>query len=361
MRMFEHSYSRFLIKHASLIAFVCGFLFDALTLTRIDEFYGQAVFLFYLFVVAGTIVLIQAVETERRVPHVVNKYRSWLPALVQFPIGGLLSGFVLFYSKSASFLTSWPFLFILVSVFIGNEFLKRRYELLVFQVGMLTFVLLSYTALTVPILYGDVGTTAFLLSGLSALVVITLLFQLIRRVASSVYHTRFRYLVGVVGAVTLAWNIAYFTNLIPPVPLALKDAGIFHSLVKAPSGRHLYAVTYEPAPWYLPWRTIDGTFRISGGDGAYCYSAVFAPTTISTKLFHRWEYRDPELGWVARGRTQWSVQGGRDEGYRWYSQKGTLEEGDWRCVVETERGQVLGMERFTVKRGTAPYVVEGQR
>ncbi len=361
MRLFEYRWVVFVRRHASLIAFVSGFAFDALTLTRIDELYGQAVFLCYLFVAAGTVVLIQAVEADRRVPRVVRTYRAWLPALVQFPMGGLLSGFVLFYSKSASLLTSWPFLVILIAVFIGNEFFKRRYELLVFQIGMLTFALLSYSALTIPILYGDVGTIPFLLSGLSALFVLALVFQGIMRVAPSAYHTHFRYLVGTVGAVTIIWNIAYFTNLIPPVPLALKDIGIFHSLTKAPSDGYLYRVTYEAAPWYLPWRTIDTTFRVAGGDGAYCYSAVFAPTSISTRLFHRWEYYS-SAGWVTRSRIPWSVQGGRDGGYRWYSVKGTLEEGRWRCVVETEWGAVLGVDEFTVLRAeSTPLLVETRK
>lgn len=360
MKFFEHPYSRFVRKHISVIAFVSGFVWDMLTLTRIDLLFENVVLITYLTLAACGIVLVHAVELGRiRYPWLVSR-KAWLPILVQFPIGGLFSGSVIFYTKSASFWTSWVFILLLVALFVGNELLKKRYERLVFQVAMFYFVLIAYLVLLVPIIVRSIGTFTFLLSGLASLFVISLLLQVLMRLFPDVYQKSFRALILSIGGIYLIWNVMYFTNVIPPVPLAVKEIGIYHSVVREGNG---YRVRYEAQPWYTPWRTSDAVFHRFANDAAYCFSAVFAPTRFSLNLIHRWEYFDTSQGaWTDQGEIPFSIVGGRDGGYRGYTIKTSLAPGRWRCSVATQQGAVMGRVGFRVVSSTvAPVLTDAMR
>ena len=47
-----------------------------------------------------------------------------------------------------------------------------------------------------------------------------------------------------------------------------------------------------------------------------------------------------------------SIAGGRDGGYRGYSLT-TVNSGNWRVNIETERGQLIGRVKFKVEAGTS--------
>ncbi len=345
MQLIEHRTVAWFRRHISVISFVCGFVLDASTFTRIDLLYDNSVFILYLLSAALGILLVHAVETGRWAPRSLRRYRSWLPVLVQFPIGGLLSGSVIFYTKSASMVTSWLFLSILLVLFVGNEILRRRYDRLVFQVGMFYFALLAYAAMLVPVVVGTVGTGVFFTSGILSLFLISLMLQGIMRLFPDVYRHSVKHLALTIGGIFIVWHALYLTNIMPPVPLALKEIGIFHSVVRS---KGAYDVTYEPRAWYEVWRQTSEMFHRAPGEAAYCFSAVFAPTRITTDIYHAWLHRNERGVWVRESRIPFTIQGGRDGGYRGYTIMRNLSEGEWRCVVETERGQVLGETRFSV-------------
>jgi len=140
----------------------------------------------------------------------------------------------------------------------------------------------------------------------------------------------------------------YFTGVIPPVPLALRDIGIYHILVREEQG--LYRGVYEPAPWWQVWKNTSTTYTATSGEGATCFSSVFAPTGLDTPIRHRWEkYDDAVKKWTTTALVSFPITGGRAEGYRGFSTKSALSEGKWRCVVETDRGQRVGQFTFIVR------------
>lgn len=350
MKFFELRGIRFIRHHISTIAFAWGFLWDTLTLTSIERVYDNLVFITYLLMAAMGIVLLHAVETGRSNSPFLKKYRGWLPLFVQFPLGGLFSGFVIFYTKSASFLTSWPFLLLLLGLFIGNEFFRKRYERLVFQVSMLYFVFLTYLVLLVPTILGTIGVSTFVFAGFLSLFVIGLFVQLVMRMFPVLYQKSMVRLWIAIGAIYVGFNVLYFTNIIPPVPLALMDIGVYHSVVRTDQG---YAVIFEEPVYYQPWRSTARTFHRVGGEAAYCFTSVFAPTRLRTQIFHVWE-RKGDGGWIQESRIPYGIQGGRTEGYRGYTIKTNITDGTWRCSVETGTGQVLGQESFVVTTVESP-------
>lgn len=340
--------SRFLLwctHHVQMIAFIGGFVFDTLTMTRIDTVLDNAFFVFYLVVSAIGIILVHGVETRRWRSRFLVHRKAWLPVLIQFPIGGLFSGFIIFYTKSANIFTSWLFLSLLVMLFVGNEFLHRRYERLVFQVAMYYVALTSYLTLTLPMLVGSIGTGVFVMSAVASLFLISLLLQGVMRFFPDVYVRSARGLFMTIGAIFVVWNVLYFTNIMPPVPLALKSIGVYHSVAKQ---NGTYNVSFEPPAWYAWWQQTSSDFHRASGEAAHCFSAVFAPTSVSTNIFHIWQRKNDAGVWVREGRIPFPIQGGRNDGYRGYTIMRDLQEGEWRCVVETERGQELGEFSFTV-------------
>ena len=279
------------------------------------------------------------------------------PFLMQYAFGGLLSGFFVFYIRGASLATSWPFLVLLFGLLVGNEFFRTRYQRFTFQVSILFFVLYSYMIFFMPVVVGSMGAWVFLLSGVVSLIVIGLLLYGFSYLMPTAIHYLHRGIVISIGGIFLAVNAMYFLNILPPLPLSLKEAGVYHNITRVPSG---YRVVGEEQPWY-GFLISREKIHISVGSPVYFYSAVFAPTRITeTRIVHHWEYFNEKTdAWVNRTRIEFSIAGGRDGGYRGYSLKTNVEAGLWRVRVETARGQVLGQTSFRVENvPETPVLVE---
>ncbi|MHB1117932.1 MAG: DUF2914 domain-containing protein [Minisyncoccota bacterium] len=142
-------------------------------------------------------------------------------------------------------------------------------------------------------------------------------------------------------------NVLYFANIIPPIPLVLKEAGVYHLVGRTAEGT--YVARTEPRKWndFLAW--YRPTVHHVPGEPVYFYSAVFAPTRLEVAILHEWQYFDSKKDeWVTTDLLRFRVIGGRDGGYRGYSVKENLFAGRWRVNVITKRGQPLGRTSFMV-------------
>lgn len=358
MQHTKHGSVVWLKRHISSIAFATGFVWDTLTLNRIDLLYENFVFVSYLTIAFVAILLVHGVESGKWAPKRLVAIKGWLPAFIQFPLGGVFSGFVIFYTKSAAFWTSWPFLLLLFVLFVGNEFFRRRYERLVFQMSVHFFALTSYLILVTPVVLGTVGDSTFVLSTLFALFLFALLTQIVMRLFPELYKRSVRGLwlsaLGVFGV----FQLFYFAHVIPPVPLVLTEIGIYHSVVRAGD---VYEVAYEAPHRFAWWRETSRTFNRSRGSAAYCFASIFAPTNLRAQVHHSWQRKTEEGSWVRVAKVPYAVAGGRDHGYRGYTLvTNALTPGTWRCAVELENGQVIGETVFEVVEGE-PVLVRGER
>lgn len=353
MRNMFFSFYNWVRAHLASISFIGGFVWDNLTLTRIDLLYDNAVFITYLSVAAVAILLLHAIDAGNvRLPY-RDRVRTLLPLFVQFPLGGLFSGFIIFYTKSGSLFTSWPFLLILLFIFIGNEYFQKRYERFVFQMSIYFIALCSYLVFAVPIVVKSMGDLVFLLSGAIALLLIAGFVWLVGTVAPTMVRAKKRSVALSVVSIYGLFVMFYAFNLIPPIPLSLTDIGIYHSVLRLSKGDYL--VSHEEQPWYVWWRSDDSSFHRSGSESVYCFSSVFAPTDFSTTIYHRWSFFNTEQGrWETIDRLRFAIVGGRDGGYRGFTAKSGVWPGSWRCQVETARGQVLGRRTFTISRTASP-------
>jgi hypothetical protein len=140
------------------------------------------------------------------------------------------------------------------------------------------------------------------------------------------------------------------------LPLALKEAGVYHNVTKIGTDYHL---TVEPQPWYVKLFSYNAVFHTKAGTTAYAYSAIFAPSGLSTTIVHEWQYYDEgEKQWVTAGTQRFPINGGRDGGYRGWSEKSNLTPGKWRVNVKTQYGQLVGVIRFAVDDGSYALPLE---
>jgi hypothetical protein len=242
-------------------------------------------------------------------------------------------------------IASWPFLLVLIAIFIGNEAFKRYYARLVFTSTLLFFALFSYAIVTVPILTHSVGTVSFLLSGFAALAVFLAYLWVLARFGRDAFSASKWEIAGGTALVYALINLFWFTNVLPPLPIALAGSGVFNSVKKVGDA---YVAVGEPEPWYKTLLAAP-VVRVAPGKPLYVYSAVFAPVSFSMRIQHRWQHYDARRRrWLVVSTVAYPIHGGRDGGYRGYTIKRRPEPGPWRVDIATDSGRLLGRVRFDV-------------
>ena len=234
-------------KYLSPVAFLLGFVLDNLTLTRIDQLFDNLILLSYLFMTGLSILIYHMFESGRLQFWPFRKIAPWLPVFIQFTFGGLFSGYLVFYSRSATLAGSWPFLLMLVLLVLSNELFKSKMARFGLQVSMYFMTLFSFLIFFIPVILGEMGVTIFMLSGVISLIAIRLYILLLHKVIPQKVQQIKTILYFSILGIYAGFNILYFTNLIPPIPLSLKDAEIFHYIEKDGAS---YIALAETREWY---------------------------------------------------------------------------------------------------------------
>jgi hypothetical protein len=355
-KQFQQKYKSYIMPGAIAL----GFLIDALTLTQIDRVFDNAVFITHLLIVGTLITALFAKNTLRGKRWKITERESLLNTIVIFSFGALFSGFIIFYSRSGSLASSWPFILLLAGLMLGTEIKRAYYEKLVFQISFYYLAIFSYLIFFLPVIFAQVGVGMFIASGLVSLVLIFFFLRLLKKIDFKNYEEYLPALRKRILIIFLLFNFLYFTNIIPPVPLSLKFKAVYHNVES--TGENTYKGTYEEASWYNVFGKRSRTIHKDEGQPVYVFASVFAPTRLETSIFHSWHYYDSEaVKWVKTDRIKIPITGGRDEGFRGYSMKKNLWPGKWKVVVETQRGQRLGQIRFTISdKDKEPILIEEQ-
>lgn len=365
-------YARF-ERPLSSLSLICGFVFDAVTLRRVDIFLDNFWVIAHLVIVTTCAVWINLLDNapnEHGTKPEADPHRLhfWLVNVMQFFFGGILSVYLVFYFRSGTFATSWPFLLILALAFAANESLKRRFARLSFQIGLLFLAFYSFAIYLMPILLHEISTKVFLISGavsLGAIGIILLVLAIFSRERFTGWNG-WAVLISVVSVLIIV-NGLYFSNLIPPLPLSLTDGDVYHSLVANGPGNYTVRDEAESTSgiasidFLARFFAVKQTIHIVPGDDLVAYTAVFSPTALNTNIVHEWQYYDAASGaWITRGRISLSVTGGGDLGYRTFSEEPGIAAGSWRVNVETQAGQVIGRMNFdvVVQNAEPPLITE---
>ena len=333
-------------KYLPLVSFIGGFFWDSLTLTRIDRLSDNLILLAYLLLLAGAIILLNLIEKEFITKAFILRYQNLYPLAVQFFLGGLFSSYVVFYFKSAALTKNWLFLLILVGLLVLNEFLENRLTNFYLQMTLLFWAALSFFLFFLPVILGSMATWVFISSGLLALGFIILVIFLLAKVFGVIRKIQIQQLSTIIIGIFLLFNLFYFMNWIPPVPLSLKSAGIYHGVKRVDDAYHL---KYEKQAWYKFWKKSDAPFYYAAGDTVNCYASVFAPVKLNKNIFHRWQQFIPEKdAWVTSDKLGYQVVGGRQGGYRGYTRKINIQPGKWRVDIITDDDKTIGRLNFEI-------------
>ncbi len=269
---------------------------------------------------------------------------------MQFFFGGILSTYLVFYFRSADIFSTWPFILLLVLAFWANESLKRHYVRFSFQISLFFLSIYSFAIFLVPVVLHQINAKVFLLSGILSLIFITLFVVILLFFIKDKFNkdeNESKKLVAflIIGIFALV-NFLYFTNLIPPIPLSLKDAGMYHSIEKNADGN--YDVTYEDYGW-KGYFNLYKNFNEVVGSPIYAYSAIFSPKELNLTIVHEWQYYDAKQNkWITSSIINLPLVGGRDGGFRTYSVRYNLPAGKWRVLVKTQGGLTIGSIRFNI-------------
>lgn len=338
-----HWYERYI----SPLALLTGFLIDNFfLLDRVDVFLGNALLFSYLVLAALSIVFLNLIESGRLAHRWILKIAPFIPVVMQFTFGGLFSGFLALYSRSAGLIISWIFVIAIAALLVGNERFRKLYIRFVFQISILFTATFAFSIYILPVILRRIGDWMFVLSGVVSVVVIALFLALLRKIMPEIIRREGRDVLISLACIFIAFNTLYFTNAIPPLPLSLKEAGVYHGLSRA---GNTYTLLAEPSPWYKKYLTNSSVFHRAPGESVYAFSAVFAPNGLETVIYHEWQRYDEELGeWINKGVSEFPIRGGRDGGYRGYTLKYDVEAGSWRVNVRTMSGQVVGRVSFLI-------------
>lgn len=334
-----------------------GFVIDNLTLRQIDRIFDNLVLIIHLLIVALTIAILFSSHTKLGEKLKIEDRKSTISAIMLFSFGGLFSGFVVFYSRSGSLISSWPFILAMLLLMLATEVKKEYYEKIILQITIFYIALFSYLIFSVPIIVKKMGPEIYILSGIVSLILIALYFGLLKKISRSKFKENRTKLFTQIVSTFVMFNLLYFTNIIPPIPLSLKFHGIYHDFSRVQSAQ--YSGFYEPSPAWKFWDKRSRVFHRTSGEAVYVYTQVYAPVNLSIDIYHKWEYFDPTLTrWVSKDQIRIPITGGRLEGYRGFSKKVNVYPGSWRVRVTTDRNQTLGQITFKIKNVDGPVELE---
>lgn len=335
-------------RHWLTVSFLLGFVIDNLTLNRVDEMLDNIILATQVVLSTISILIMYAAAAGKFSPGLNDFGAKYAPLVMQYAFGGLLSGMLIFYGRSGDWMASWPFLVIILAAIFGNELIKDRSQRLLYNLAILFIGVLSYIVLVIPVATGYSGPWVFIGSGFIAVGFIYAIVQILHLIVPRFMQLQMKGIIFTVGIIYLTFNAFYFTNIIPPIPLSLKELGIYHSVVRFPD-EGVYQVKRIESPWWQVWSDSDRVFYPSVSSGVFCFASVFSPTKLDAVIYHRWQYKDANGDWVNHGdRISYPIDGGIDTGFRGYTQVSAFSPGIWRCRVENERGQILGHVKFTV-------------
>lgn len=343
-------FRRFVQKHekyAPILFFTGGFIFDSLTLGRIDRVYDLTVLCVHMTSLTIALYLYNLADDGKWKNTILSRYEVYLPLAIQFFFGGLSSAYVIYFSRSVSLSKTISFFIILVALLFANELLKKRISNKYLQFGVYFFVSFTFFTFIIPVFIKQMNTTVFIFSGLVSLIITLSLITLIYiKSPSTRAEVRITKVIGIVITLYATINLFYFFNLIPPVPLALKTGLVAHQIEK--NGED-YLVTYDRDEWYIFWRDHKIKFIHQPDESVYIFTSVFAPTEIKKPIAHRWKwYNTLSKEWEVVDHISYQITGGRNAGFRGYTYKNNVKPGEWKVDVITNEGLVLGVIDFEI-------------
>lgn len=349
-------YFEFFKKHSTTFLFVFGFLTDMFLLPDIDNPVTKYIGLSYIFGIGGLIVFREWAISRNKADKVEEKLFSFSSFGIAYLSGSALSFVFVYALRSAAFSVSWPLFLILIISMIANEFFPNHTYRFTLDIMVLFIAVVFYIVFNMPFLLKTQNDTVFALSVLASMT-IAFIYSLVIHKISETTEEEASKMFALSFGVPMFIAMLYFLNLIPAVPLSLRDGMVLHSVKRDESGN--YHILEEKDTRFLSsLRNQVHTITTEDNDVFY-FSLIDAPALITAPITHVWEYYDREKGvWIEVTKVSFTLSGGREGGYRAYSHKENIKEGLWRVTVKVDEERVVGRTTFTIEEGKAGELIE---
>lgn len=278
--------------------------------------------------------------------------------LMQFVFGALASILFVFYFRGADVSASLPFLAIMCALLVANEFDHNHISRIELRFAGLLFFGYAFALYLVPLELKQVNDRTFALANVAAIVYAFVLALPLRLIARKLFTESKAAFASILIALFFGFPVLVHFGFVPPLPLVLREARVTHEITHIENSYH---VEIEPVMWMrklnIPF--LYPTYHTDSGLLTF-YTAVTAPSDISTIVIHEWEKQDKGklVGyWKMKQTQRLSVQGGRKEGFRTYT-TGAVTPGLWRVTARLGTGQILGRRTFYVATGTPALIEE---
>jgi hypothetical protein len=332
-------------RHSAAVMFAAGFLFDFLTMQRIDAWTDRGVQLFYRACLTALLIYQQREARGLWTPApAIERWWAYNVDALHFMYGGLLSAYVVLYFKSSTGARPLVFLCLLVALMLANEMPQIRRAGHRLRLGLYALCVLSFLNYFIPILLGRMGWWVFLLALACSAGVVWLVADRLSAGEADPGTVRIRLFLPA-AAVCATVGLLYALRLIPPVPLSVQFHGIYHDVRREGAS---YTLVYERPPVRFFWRGDSRPFRKRPGDRLNYFVRVFAPAGFRHQIAIRWEREDAAGEWKTSDRIPLSIAGGRAQGFRGYAVKSNFEPGRWRVTAETDDARAIATLSFTV-------------
>lgn len=338
-------------KYYNAWFFVGGFVFDVVTLDRVDNIYliiQQAIYILFI----GILLHFQTLQkTGHWKPEEMT---SWFGRQFQkiwhyenealhFILGSLLSSYSLFFFVSSSLSTSFIFLAIMFGLLVANELPHIQRQGPWMKYILYSLCIFSFFSLIVPLVLGFVGLTTLIIALALGLMVGTFIVRQYIKSGIIEFDVR-KNVMYPFGGVASLLLVLYVLKLLPPLPISIQYIGVYHNIEKR-EGQ--YVLQYD-RPWYKFWQYGDQSFEAMPGDKPYVFVRIFSPSNFDDTVYFHW-MKKGAAGWESRDRIPIKIVGGRDQGFRGYSVKNNFDDGTWRVQVETDDGREIGRINFGIE------------
>ncbi|NEV92906.1 DUF2914 domain-containing protein [Psychroflexus sp. YR1-1] len=356
MRYKNSAFRKFLSrnqKYAPVLFFTGGFIFDTFTLGRIDRTYDLVFLCLYMILLTITLYVFNLDGDGKWEGTFIGRYSEYFPLVIQFFFGGLSSAFVIYFFRSVSLSKTMAFFILLLVLLFANEFLKKKISNKYLQFSVYFFISFTFFAFMIPVFIKEINTAIFIISGLVSLgSTLALIVFIYTSSPSTRAEISLKKLVSLIFFLYISTNVFYYFRLIPPVPLAMEKGLVAHDIqIKD----NKYVLTYESGDWYIFWRSHQIDFHRLDDESVYVFTSIFAPTDLNTSVFHRWKWYNPETeNWEVTEDIGFEVTGGRGLGFRGYTFKNNLMEGQWKVQVITEQELIIGVVDFVITNISEP-------
>jgi Protein of unknown function (DUF2914) len=328
------------------VFFFAGFIWDALTIGRNVAAFDLIIFAGYLLgagiilfsISRPSFILVDEAKLSTRLYKIITS--RWPYFLLQFLFGSLLSALFILYFKSSSHWLAWLMSLLLASLLVANEFLEDQYRRFTVSWALFGLCAMLLFNFALPFLLGSVLSIWFYLSTLLGAMLAYWLYRKTPNHLGSIWP------VSVIAGLLM---LAYTVDMIPPVPLVKRDIAMAYAIEKA-DGK--YQLSQQKSSWWVFWRKSSDDLQVVSGQRIYCFSTIFAPAGLKTKLFHDWQLHTKQ-GWVLQSRASFTVSGGRYNGFRGYTYKSSPAAGNWRVIIKTENEKTIAVHKFTVSNFSA--------